>query len=85
VSHGWDAGGTLMDNRRTAAVCDDAHDALTRIRAGGHTATLAVHAEVCGAMGCRLTEPLIRTTVAGTTRTLCTDHALDYAEVDGGH
>jgi len=85
VSHGWDAGGTLMDNRRTAAVCDDAHDALTRIREAGHTATLAVHAEACGAMGCRLTEPLIRATVADTTRTLCTDHALDFAEVGGGH
>jgi hypothetical protein len=75
----------LMDNRRTAAESDDATEVLTAVRTAGHTATLAVGAAGCGAMGCRLTEPLIRATVDGTTRTLCTDHALEYAGVDGGH
>ena len=74
-----------MDNRRTAAESDDATEVLAAVRTAGHKATLAVGAAGCGAMGCRLTEPLIRATVAGTTRTLCTDHALEYAGVDCGH
>jgi hypothetical protein len=75
----------FMDNRRTAAVSDDPAEVLEQVRIAGHTATLAVGAAGCGAMGCRVTEPLVRATVDGTTRTLCTDHALEYTGVDGGH
>ena len=44
---------------------------------------LAPNAVVCGALGCRETEPLLSVTVGAESRVLCPDCATEFVEQEG--
>jgi len=73
-----------LDKRKTEQTCivdyQDTAWVIKRLIGQGHHAWLASHADVCGALGCRITDGLVTVVADGARRTLCGHHALKWGD-----